>query len=451
MNREPRYQTTPRSAENRNTDIEEMAALLSLGLSEKQLFALQPILDDLEMLFGADLPADIQINRATVQNPELQEMAFTASYDEGYCGHFSIPGQGGIAADFEKVMAQPEPLQFIKSNLNVGTQDNGEWIVFTPGLNTLHKIKAGWEGEQTAPQRLEEQYQPVLGIQMAHMHLGTDMDQGEAEVALQPEVRLLLETQRPALEGAGIMPELKGNTAVFNRRQRDRIETILSTYGRVRLTLREHAIQLFEASKAARQPIVWLAYSRSSSELCRALKEYIHLSVNQRGERLSEVEDFLRDYLTVLTIGNAARTWPDGPAYIHYSAMSDRSEWELSPPELWGTDPLTFEQGVHARKPHGAGKDAVFLHFDGLFRSFDAHNFGTVGAAALKLIMDINGLTTLRALWAQGNNLKIPSAWQIAAKVVLTEGEQWLWDRENSLHSYRLPDAEEAQQILANL
>ncbi|NJN31675.1 MAG: hypothetical protein HC824_15570 [Synechococcales cyanobacterium RM1_1_8] len=340
-------------------------------------------------------------------------------------------------------MAQPQPLQFIKNNLNFGTQDNGEWVVFTPGLNTLHKVEAGWEGEQTAPQRLEEQYQPVLGIQMAHMHLGTDMDQGEAEVPLRPETRVFLEAKRPELEGAGVMPELREDTAVFERRQRDRIETILSLYGYVRTTFREHAIQLLEASKAARQPIVWLAYSRSSSELCRALSDYIQISVNQRGERLSDVENFLREHLTVLTIGNAVRAWPDGPAYIHCSAMSDRSEWEVSPPRLWGTDPLTFEQGVHARKPQRSGKDAIFLHFDGLFHSFDTHNFGTVGAAALKLIMDMNRLTTFRALWERGKNLEIPSDWQIATKVVLTGGEKWLWEKEKSLSSYRLPSAEE--------
>lgn len=443
MNRESRYQTTPRSAEGRNTDVEEMAALLSSDLSKDRLLALQPILGDLDKLFGADLPADIQIKRAEIQKPELREMAFTASYDEGYCGHFSIPGQDGAAAVFKQVMAQPQPLQFIKNNLNFGTQDNGEWVVFTPGLNTLHKVEAGWEGEQTAPQRLEEQYQPVLGIQMAHMHLGTDMDQGEAEVPLRPETRVFLEAKRPELEGAGVMPELREDTAVFERRQRDRIETILSLYGYVRTTFREHAIQLLEASKAARQPIVWLAYSRSSSELCRALSDYIQISVNQRGERLSDVENFLREHLTVLTIGNAVRAWPDGPAYIHCSAMSDRSEWEVSPPRLWGTDPLTFEQGVHARKPQRSGKDAIFLHFDGLFHSFDTHNFGTVGAAALKLIMDMNRLTTFRALWERGKNLEIPSDWQIATKVVLTGGEKWLWEKEKSLSSYRLPSAEE--------
>lgn len=451
MNRESRYQTTPRSAEGRNTDVDEMAALLSPDLSKGQLLALQPILGDLEKLFGADLPADIQIKRAEIRKPELREMAFTASYDEGYCGHFSIPGQDGAAAGFKQVMAQPQPLQFIKKNLNFGTQDNGEWVVFTPGLNTLHKIKAGWEGEQTTPQRIEEQYQPVLGIQMAHMHLGTDMDQQEAEVPLRPETRVLLEANRPKLEGAGVMPELRGNTAVFERRQRDRIETILSLYGYVRLTFIEHAIQLLEASKAARQPIVWLAYSRSSSELCRAISDYIQISINQRGEQLSEVENFLREHLTVLTVGNAVRAWPNGPAYIHFSAMSNRSEWNVSPPRLWGTDPLTFERGVHARQPQGAGKDAIFLHFDGLFYSFDAHNFGTVGAAALKLIMDMNGLTTFRALWERGKNLKIPSGWQIAAKVVLTGGEKWLWEKDRSLSSYRLPSAEEARQILANL
>ncbi len=451
MNKEFRHQATPRPAEDRNTEVEEITALLNLGLSKDQLFALKPTLSNLEKLFGADLPADIQVRQADMEKPELREMAFTASYDEGYCGHFSIPDQNGAAVFFERVMAQPQPLQFIRNHLNFGTQDNGEQVIFTPGLNTLHSVKAGWEGEQTALQRLEEQYQPILGIQMAHMHLGSDMDQGEAVVPLQAETRVFVEVKRPELEGAGIMPELREDTAVFDRRQRDRIETILSMYGRVRTIFGEHAIQLLEASKSARQPLVWLAYSRSSTELCQALKQYIQISVNQRGESLAEVEGFLREHLTVLTIGNAVRGWPDGPAYIHYSAMSDRSEWDLSQPKLWGTDPLTVQRGVHARRPQGAGKDAVFLHYDGLFYGFDTHNFGAVGAAALKLIMDMNGLTTFRALWEQGNRLEIPSDWQIAAKVVLTAGEKWLWEKEKSLSSYRLPSPEQARQILATL
>ncbi len=451
MTQQSRYQTTPRSASGQNTDAEEMTALLRLGLSREQLLALQPMLGDLSQLFGADLPADVQIVRAEAPTSALRDMAFTSSYDEGYCGHFSIPQGYGVAANFDAVMAQPKPLAFIKNKLNFGTQDNGEWIVFTPGLNTLHQVKAGWESEQTAPQRLEEQYQPILGIQMAHMHLGTDMDQGDAIVPLRPATRKLLEAKQSVLEGAGMMPKLSGDTAVFDRRQRDRIETLLSMYGRVRVTFREHAIRLLEASKAARQPIVWLAYSRSSSELCQALGEYIYIAVNQRGERLSDVETFLREYVTVVTIGNAVRAWPDGPAYIHYSALSDRAEWETNPPQLWGTDPLTARRGVHARNPKGAGKDAVFLHFDGLFNSFDTHNFGSVGAAALKLIMDMNGLTTFRALWERGKTLRIPSDWQIAAKVVSAGGEKWLWEKEKSLSSYGLPSIDQAQQALSNL
>ena len=349
-------------------------------------------------------------------------------------------------------MDQSQPLRFIKDNLNFGTpggsQDNGEWVIFTPGLNTLHQVKPGWEGEQTAPQRLEEQYVPVLGIEMAHLHLGTDMDQGDARVPLTPEALVFLKAKQPELQAAGIMPEVEGNTAVFSRRQRDRIATVLSFYGRVRTTFRGHAMQLLDAVRATQQPIVWLAYSRSSSELCRAIADYIQLCV-RRGETLAAVEDSLRELLTVVSIGNAARAWPDGPAYIHFSALSDRSEWNAAPVKLWGTDPLTFEQGVHARKPQGAGRDAVFLHFDGLFRSFDTHNFGTVGAAALKLIMDMNGVTTFRALWEQGNSLIIPSDWQIAAKVVLTGGEKWLWKGEESLRTYGLPSVEQAHQILA--
>ena len=63
--------------------------------------------------------------------------------------------------------------------------------------------------------------------------------------------------------------------------------------------------------------------------------------------------------------------------------------------------------------------------------------------------MDMNGVTTFRALWEHGNDLMIPSDWQIAAKVVLTEGEKWLWKKGDSLSTYGLPSVEQARQILA--
>ncbi|MEO1297365.1 MAG: hypothetical protein AAFW75_16600 [Cyanobacteria bacterium J06636_16] len=437
-----RFRTTAIPAAGRHTGIAKITSLLSASLLASNL----PTIRKVQELFGANLPEDIKFRRAEVQHPALKGMTFFTNYDEGYCGHFSVPQGNGAAAAFDKVMEEPEPLQFIKDNLNFGTQDNGEWVLFMPGLNTLHKVKPGWEDETTTPQRLREQYQPVLGVQMAHTHLGTDMDQGEAIVPLTSENRAFLESQRSLLDAARIMPRLEEGQAIFNERQRDRIEALLSQYGFAHPRFRDHVVRLLKANETAQLPMVWFAYSRSSTELCQALQNYIAAAVQQRGENSrAETERFLRHHLTVLTIGNAIRSWPDGPAYIHYSARSDRPEG--------GTDPLTSKVGVHAGAPAGAGRDAVFLHADGIFSDFDAHNFGAVGAGTLKLIMDMNELTKYRTLWEQGHsgNLRIPNYEQIAAKVVLTNGQKWIWKDETAWRGVQLPNAEDARQILMNL
>lgn len=79
MSQTTSYQTTPRSLQGGSTDAAEMAALLELGLSQQQLLALKPLLANLETLFGADLPDDIEITPAGTHNPVLQPMAFTSS------------------------------------------------------------------------------------------------------------------------------------------------------------------------------------------------------------------------------------------------------------------------------------------------------------------------------------------------------------------------------------
>ncbi|MEL6160057.1 MAG: hypothetical protein AAGJ95_09925 [Cyanobacteria bacterium J06554_11] len=442
MNGQTRFRSVAMPAGGGNTDIAEITSLLSASLLESNASTIQKV----QTLFGGNLPEDVSFQPAEVEAPALADMAFFTSYDEGYCGHFSIPQGKGAAAAFDQVMAQPDPLQFIKNNLNFGARDNGEWILFMPGLNTLHKVKPGWEQETTTPQRLREQYQPVLGMQMAQMHLGTDMDQGEAVVPITSEAQAFLESQRSQLDAADIMPRFEESQAIFNARQRDRIEAILSQYGFARPLFREHMVRLLTANETAQRPMVCLAYSRASTEICQALHDYIAAAMQQRGEiNKAEIERFLHDHLTVLTIGNAIRTWPDGPAYIHYSAQSDRPEG--------GTDPLTSQLGVHASAPAGAGQDAVFLHADGIFSGFDAHNFSAVGAATLKLIMDMNGATQYRTLWERGRleSLNIPSYEQIAAKIVLTNGQKWIWKNETAWKGVQLPYEEDAQQLLSNL
>lgn len=435
--------TTPAPSPTENLDIKEIGADLNIDIPASAMPSVLKIAD----LFGSGLPQDLSKTPANVNSPVLQPMAFHTNYDEGYCGHFSIPGENGAAADFEQVMAQPTPLDFIREHLNFGPQDNGEWVIFSPGLNTLHALKPGWEAEQTAPQRLAEQYQPVLGTPMSHLHLGTDMDQGEAVIPLSSEGKLFLEHAHSQLQPAGVMPDIRGDVAVFNPRQRDRVEALLSQKGLARPLFQSHVVRLLQANEEAKHSIVWMAYSRATPELSGALQSYIDDYI-ARQDNLSpeqaqtQVEAFLQDHLTVLTIGNAIRQWPDGPAYIHYSGLSDRPEG--------GTDPLTKDMGVSIKAPEGAGRNAIFLHADGLFSGFDAHNFGAVGAATLKLIMDMNTFTTYRQIWQKGQDgtIRVPNYEQIAAKVVLTDGGKWIWNNDAAWHGVHLPSHQDAQRII---
>ncbi len=435
------------------SDINEIEALLETDIHPSAMPSLMAMME----YFGADLPDDIEYQAAAVTDAALQSMAFRTSYDEGYCGHFSIPGGDGAAADFDAVFAQDQPFQWIEQHLkfkaNTLTQASehpSELVIFSPGLNTLHDLKPGWEGETTTPQRLEH-YVQVLGIPMAQLHLGTDMDQGFAVVPLTPDLQIFLMTHRPVLEANGLMPTIQGEQAILHPRQRDRIETVLSQHGFARPLFQNNLIRILEANETDPRPLVWMAYSRSTSELSGALRTYTEAAISRRlvnNPDLSpemarqQAEAHLRQWLTVVTVGNADRQWPNGPAYIHYSARSDRPEG--------GTDPLTQANGVHVDAPDGAGADAVFLHVDGLFSGFDAHNFGAAGAGSLKLILQMNSCQTYRQLWerARAGGLQLPNYRQIAAQVVLTGGDRWLWNPTEAWQGVQLPSPEQARAIL---
>ncbi len=423
---------------------------------------LVPTVLTMRELFGAQLPADISYQAAPVSDPALRPMVFRTNYDEGYCGHFSLPNGNGIAADFTQVIKQDNPLDFIQTHLTFGSHESSspspqgdsqqkEWVIFGPGLNTLHAIKSGWENETTTPQRLAH-YVRILQTPMSQMHLGTDMDQGAAIIPISPSLRQLLEQNRGALEAAGLMPQLQAKTASFHPRQRDRLEALLSQQGFARPLFQRHAVRLLQLNETYQYPMVWMVYSRATGEFSAALRYYIADYVARYLARHPEqskamaqqaAEQQLRQHLTVVTIGNSDRLWPDGPAYVHYSALSDRPEG--------GTDPLTQDFGVHKYAPDGAGKDAVFLHVDGLFSGFDAHNFGASGAVNLKLVMDLNQCQTYRQLWekAQAGALQRPTYEQIAAQVTLTDGAGWLWDERSAWNGVHLPSRHEATQILS--
>ena len=281
----------------------------------------------------------------------------------------------------------------------------------------------------------------VLQRPMAQMHLGTDMDQGEAGIPVTPALAAYVEANGAKLEAGGIKPRIVGETAYFAPRQRDRMESALTNFAFARPLVQTHIVQLLQRNEQEKQPLVIMPYSRSTADISGALHTYIDGYVKAGGD-IGDVRAMLREHLTVVTIGNVNRNWPDGPAYVHMAGVSGRKEG--------GTDMLVQQQGVHAGAPEGAGADAVFLHPDGLFSGFDAHNFGASGSSNLRIIMNMNGCVTFRDVWerAQEGPLRLPTYKETAAGVELCNGKHWLWEWDSAWSGVQLMHPRIAREIL---
>lgn len=418
-----------------------------------------PLFRRLSDLFGAKLPDDITFESVDPADPALVATEpFRCSYDEGFGGHFTVPGGEGAAARFDLVMSNPEPFTFIQQHLccvprEAAAEDGGEIVIFSPGLNTLHMVQPGFEHETTTPQRLQR-YADILQRPLAQLHIGTDMDQGPAPVMKLPWLaRALLWVNAPIFRRVGFTPPVDADGHItLSPPTRDFLEAMLSAIGFARPLWQAHALRLLEFNETAQQPLVLMPYSRTTAELSSALrrfrdgyvKRYKRAHGRQAEDRgRAEAEQLLRKTLTVVTLGNVDLRWVDGPAYIHLSALCDR-------PDGLGTDPLTSRLGVSEQRQTFAGRDAVFLHFDGVYAGMDAHNFGAAGAPALRMALKMNGAVTLRGLWEKGQEgpLRAPGAEQMRAAAVAAGAEEWLWDAENAHEGVTLPPAEEVQGTL---
>eukprot|EP00892_Ulva_mutabilis_P004577 jgi/Ulvmu1/2491/UM137_0017.1 len=471
-----------------------------------------PLFRRLSDLFGPKLPEDITYEAVQPANAALVATEpFTCSYDEGFGGHFTVPNGGGAAARFDLVMSTPHPLAFIRQHLRCapragpataaargaapaaadpdsapepaadpakiadgasadadpaadsiahpvadalggGAAHAEELIIFSPGLNTLHMLQSGWEGESTTPQRLQR-YVDILQRPMAQLHIGTDMDQGPAPLLKLPWLaRMFLRVNAPIFRRLGFTPPVTDGHIMLSPPNRDYLEALLSAMGYARPLFQAHMLRLLEFNETAQQPLVLMPYSRSTGELSSALRSFVdgavkrHIAQHGRASARharERAEEHLWKTLTVVSVGNIDRRWTDGPAYIHLSALCDRQEGR-------GTDPMTANLGVSERRQTFAGRDAVFLHFDGVYAGGDAHNFGTSGAPALRMAMKLNGVDTLRGLWEKGREgpLEVPTAEQMRAAVVVTGADEWLWDRGGAYEGVTLPEVDEAEQLL---
>jgi hypothetical protein len=366
--------------------------------------------------FGPALPADTAFSQVAVSNPALAGLVRSSSHDEGHAGRFSVPGAEGTVS-MQDVLAQRDPGAFIQKNLSWG--NTGEVLtVFVPGLNTP---------EAESERRLEKQYSPVLGDRrMAHLHLGSATDQGDVHFTVDPSLVGPLQAQLQTLGKGGIAPTLRtegGRTfATLNAAQRDRAEAALVAAG---LIVTQTMVSVKDLLKAQLEgpggprKLDLMLYSRGSIDGAAGISSWVDDFTRRHSPRLgqagakAEAQRLLQN-VVVETYGNASRNFPDGPQYIHWSAT---------------TDPLSRDLGSTAANPRGGGKNAMFVHYDGIHPGFNAHNFGSVGAQAAKLTLELNGVSTGRELYARfaGKPFVVPTTEQLKARVEQTRGADWLW------------------------
>jgi hypothetical protein len=380
----------------------------------------------LQQAFGPALPGD---THTTPSGMVGGIQASTANYDEAHDGRFSVPGGLGTVS-MADVLAQPDPAAFITQNLSYGQGGAPDVLtIFVPGLNTP---------EAESERRLQQQYSPVLGDRrMAHLHLGSDTDQGPVEFLVDPS--LVAPLRAPALAAAGLAPELRqegGQTfAKLHAGQRDRVEATLVAAGLIETQLMRSVKDLLEArleGPSGPGKLELLLYSRGSIDGAAAIAGWIDEYVGRHGGEVGPTQArkdavaLLRENVLVETYGNASQRFPDGPRYLHWSADND---------------PLTKDVGSTASRPGGGGQDAVYLHYDGIFQGFDAHNLGAVGAAAAKLYLERNGVESSAALYEKarsGAALVRPTTAELKTRVLQTGGQGWLWTPDVAMNGVQL-------------
>jgi hypothetical protein len=145
----------------------------------------------------------------------------------------------------------------------------------------------------------------------------------------------------------------------------------------------------------------------------------------------------------VVTIGAAARPFPDGPAYVHVSMWEDQLTKSLGPME--------------GRR--GGGEDAVYIHATSPYISNDAtndpHNMGACVAQLLSSAMKMCETRSFREFYDNYYDrvVKEQSDNRINdityAMIQATKGAEWLWSPDISLVGMPpLPNEKEARNVL---
>lgn len=435
-----------------NKEVLGISALLdrphpTLTSLTSRTFGLFDVLKQLYSKFSTALPHNIVATSIPCPIPDTSVEALTFNFDEGHSGRFTIPAAADVGASlpFDYVYTTPDPAAYIRTHLSfqppLPPDPSAPQIFFAPGLNTLHQPA---EGETSTPHRLAHYVRVLLYLPMAQIHIGTQMDQGDAELdaSSSPFLRRLLKIVSPLLPERG-RPIVDGKHILWKPTMLDAMQAALSQFNVIDTPLKQCFRKLLDNTRGPHaQPVTFVVFSRAAIELMAALHKHVEKS-DKLDESKMEMKERLRKFVTVLTIGVPCNNFPDGPAYIHLSS--------------W-TDPLTKVIGVNPKRTSGAGKDAVFLTCDSPWneKASDNHNFGAVTAQYLTIVMRANAVRSLRTLWelGQGKGIIIPenATELIKALIVLTRSKEWLFIPEEAMEGLSedaFPNDEEAATLLA--
>lgn len=409
------------------------------------IFGLVQPLQDLWDAISPDVASDLKSTPVKTSLPNEPEVLHF-NYDEGHAGRVTVPGSDGGSISVDWLLGLDDMTSYIKQNLyfrpsqNVAKGSKAAVTMFMPGLNTLHEPRED-EIAQPAVERMRY-YVRVLGLEMGQVHMGTFLDQEDATVRCRrsPILRGIL--------GSGLLPDIVQPTRddeiedafVFESRQLDQMQVVLSMTNMIDTPLKISIRKWLDWCQVHDEKIVFIGYSRASVEIDAALNQYVD---NRKGSK-SEMEEWLRDHVTVVTIGSASQGFPDGPKYVHVAT--------------W-TDHLSSANGVTARNnARKGGKDCVYVNGDSPFPegAADNHNFGCVTSQLAGIALAMNGANGWEDVWEEGQKeggLKLPDVETTKAMIKVTNGLANLWDEEGAIGEMGedfWPSREEALDILKN-
>lgn len=350
------------------------------------------------------------------------------STEEAHTGRLTVFNTSGGSVEFKDVFGSFSTETLIDVFGYGETHTNeAELIIFTPGLNQWHEPRL--PTETTAPERLIHYSNILGGKQLLNMNMGTSCDQ--ETLSVDSRFSSFLRTLP-----SDIAPTRQGDNYVWDPRQFDALQLIISERNLVDNPVKQNYRLIFNAKVA----VVLMCYSRATVEVAAALSKYVQDEID-KGRAKSAIEANLYEYITIVTIGNATRTYVDGPRYIHVATS---------------VDPLVASRGVSESSKRGGGRDALFLTCQTTpyaANAFDNHNFGAITAQYLSLILHLNKVSGFRELYdvAKRDSIIEPTHDEVCAMIMLTRGYEWLWsadDAWNNIPHGALPSYDGAWNIL---